>query len=120
MKMGELVKAGKVFRKIMTQEIGIRTAYDLAKMAKKMDLHLDFFDEKRIRILNKYYESTNGNLVPKSQEDLEKAQSEMEELLELDVEFEDFEKVVIPETEKIIVSACDMVVLESFVKFKEE
>lgn len=122
MKMSELVKAGAAFRKIINQEIGIRTAYNLAKMIKPLDIHLNFYDKKRMQIIDKHYNREDGKLVPKSPEDFEKAQTEMTELLELEIELEGIEKVIIPESEKINISVNDMLVLSDFIeiKFTEE
>lgn len=122
MKMIELVNASPALRKLATQDLSVRVAYEISRLIKKLDEHLSFHDQKFHDLLTKYCEQKEEHWYPKSPEDGERFQSERAELLDLTVELDDFKKIIIPADEKISLSAVDIMALENFIdiKFEEE
>lgn len=122
MKMIELVNASPALRKLATQDLNIRTAYEISRLIKKLDEHLEFHDQKFNELLTKHCEVKEEHWYPKTLEDGKQFQAEREKLLELTVELAVFRKITIPAGEKISLSAVDIMALENFIeiKFEEE
>lgn len=122
MKMLELVNASPALRKLATQELGIKTAYDVSRVVKSLDSHLDFYDQKYTEMLSKYCDQDGDKWIPKTSGDYAALQAERAELLDLEVDLGEIKKAIIPATEKLTLSAVDLMALENFVeiKFEEE
>lgn len=122
MKMLELVNAAPALRKLAMQEIPVKTAYEIARVVRRLDEHLEFHDQKFNEMLQKYCELKDDKWFPKTPEDNESLTVERAELLELDVDLGEFKKAVVAADNKLSISAADLITLENFIeiKFEEE
>lgn len=118
MKMIDLVNASPALRKLATQDLSVRVAYEISRVIKKLDEHLNFHDQRFSELLTKYCEQKDEHWYPKSKEDGERFQSERAELLDLTIDLGEFKKVTIPADEKIAISAVDVMSLENFIEIK--
>lgn len=122
MKMLELVNAAPALRKLAMQEIPVKTAYEIARVVRRLDEHLEFHDQKFNEMLQKYCELKDDKWFPKTPEDNASLTAERAELLELDVDLGEFKKAVVAADNKLSISAADLITLENFIeiKFEEE
>lgn len=118
MKMIELVNASPALKKLATQNLGIKAAYDVSRVIKLLDEHLNFHDQKFNEMLSKYCEQDGDKWIPKTSEDFAAFQKEREELLDLEIEIGEFKRAVISIDENITLSAVDIMALENFVEIK--
>lgn len=118
MKMIELVNASPALKKLATQNLGIRAAYDVSRVVKVLDEHLSFHDQKYSELLTKYYKQDGDKWIPKTSDDFIAFQKERAELLDLEVELGEIKKAIIPVGEDITLSAVDLMALEHFVEIK--
>lgn len=122
MKMFELVNASPALRRLATQELNIKTAYDISRVIKSLDPQLEFYDHKYAEMLSKYCDQDGDKWIPKTSGDHTALQAERAELLDLEVDISEIKKAIIPATEKLTLSVVDLMALENFIviKFEEE
>lgn len=118
MKMIEIVNASPALKKLATQDLGIRAAYEVSRVIKTLDDHLEFHDRKFNEMLSKYCEQDGDKWIPKTSDDFSAFQTERAELLDLEVEIGEIKKAIIPVDENITLSAVDIMALEKFVEIK--
>lgn len=117
MKIGQIVEALPSLQKLAGQELTIKKLYKISKLMGKLNEELAFYNEQRAKILAKYCDVVDNRYVPR-EEDVEKLNAEMSELLDTEIEYEVHE-VVIGTDENIKLSYNDLVALENFVSLEE-
>ena len=100
--LGKIVNSVAALRKMASQDLSLKTAYETYKLIKIMNEHLGYFDENRDRIC----------------ELADNQDKELEALLQTEVELADFQKVKVL-SEKVNMSALDLMELEEFIEFTE-
>ncbi|MGN1410285.1 MAG: hypothetical protein ACI4XJ_08920 [Eubacteriales bacterium] len=117
MKMKELVDALPSINKIANQELSSPVLYSVNKLLSKFDAELKFYDKRRMELIDKYCEQSDGKVIPKKEtaEEFEKA---MRELLDVEVDVGGIKRVEIPEDENIRLSYADLCVLDGFITIK--
>ena len=118
MKIIQIVEARPSLQKLATQDLSIKTLYKISKLLGKLDEELAFYDEHRIKILEKYCDIVGNQYVPR-QEDTAKLNFEINELLDTDIEYE-VKEVTIGIDEDVKLSYNDVVVLRGFVRIEGE
>lgn len=101
--LGRIVNSVAALRKMASQDLSLKTAYETYKLIKIMNEHLGYFDENRERIC----------------ELADNQDKELEALLQTEVELADFQKVKVSLSEKVNMSALDLMELEEFIEFTE-
>ena len=91
--LGKIVNSVAALRKMASQDLSLKTAYE----------HSGYFDENRERIC----------------ELADNQDKELEALLQTEVELADFQKVKVSLSEKVNMSALDLMELEEFIEFTE-
>lgn len=104
MKLYEIVNAGAAMRRLMSQEVSLRTAYQLSLLVDRLNPHLSYFDSNRERI---------SALADAGSE-------ELDALLGEDIEMEKVNKVSVRLSENVSLSAADVMHLRKFVDFVEK
>ena len=99
--LGKIVNSVAALRKMASQDLSLKTAYETYKLI--MNEHLGYFDENRDRIC----------------ELADNQDKELEALLQTEVELADFQKVKVSLSEKVNMSALDLMELEEFIDFTE-
>lgn len=102
MKLYEVVNAGGSLRRLLGQELSLRTAYRLNLLVDKLNPHLSYFDSNRERI---------SKLAGAGDQ-------ELDALLEEDVDII-VDKVPVRLDEDVKLSALDVMRLKKFVEFVE-
>lgn len=102
MKLYEIVNAASSLRRIVNQEVSLKTAYRLSLLVDKLNPHLAYFDQHQERV-SKLADNKDA---------------ELDELLNEEVQLE-FDKVEISLEEKVSISAMDVLNLKDFVTFSE-
>ena len=100
MKLYQVVNAGASLRRLIVQELSLRTAYKLNLLVDQINPHLSYFDSNRERI-SKLADTGDA---------------ELEALLEEDVDI-NISKVQIRLDEDAKLSAIDVMQLNGFVEF---
>lgn len=118
MKLQTVVEAKTRMEKLAAKELPLKTAHRLWKMVTAMNEHLQFFEHKRVAILETYGEVNGGKYVPKEGTG-NTMNDKILELLNMEIEW-DMEPVEISVEENIRVTTADITALEPFVKFREE
>lgn len=121
MKLIKIVEAFPALRKLAAAEVSVKHLYWVRKMINAIQPEYTFFDEKRKELVEKYCDVSDITAIKVLPGMLDKFNTDMKELLELDVTV-DFKVVTIPDTENIKLSLNDLEALEGFVKinFTEE
>lgn len=117
-KLKSIIQAIPALAKLSAGDLTLRTAYDLQKSVNVLQKEADFFTERRDKIFNKYGERQNDGTFRFEKENENTAVAELEALLSLEVT-PDCERVRIPLTEDVKISANDLGVLLPFVEFAE-
>jgi hypothetical protein len=100
MKLYEIVNAVTPLRKLVAQDLSLKTAYRVSKLVDKLNTHLTYFDQNRDRIAKL---ADNDS-------------KELDELLDEDIDL-DADKVQISLDEPVKLSAGDIGSLEKFIEF---
>lgn len=102
MKLITMVNAASALRKLSEKDISIKKAYELYRLAQKLNEYLGYFDANREKIISLS----------------ENQDQKLKELL--DTEFDvSFGKVKLKLDENIEISVYDIMNLEGFVEFEE-
>lgn len=115
MKMSELISAAPALRKLASQDLPLRTAYAVSRVVKQTQEHLAFYDQKHNEAVEKYYdEQEEGQWKPKSPETAAAFKTEIEELLELELDIGEIKKPIISIDcdDGLTLSANDLVALD--------
>lgn len=84
-------------QEINKTKLPVRSAYQMAKLLKEIDLKGQLFSEVQQKLIEEYGTKTeSGDEYSFEQENLEKFQSEIEELLNTDFEI-DYKPIMLPE-----------------------
>lgn len=102
MKLIDIVRAGSSLRKLSTQDLSLKKAYAVFKLIEHLNIHLKYFDENRERIAP--LADINS--------------PELEELLLSDID-DTFDAIDIDISEKVEISALDIMNLNGFINFIE-
>ena len=95
--LGKIVNNVATLRKMASQDLSLKTAYETYKLIKIMNEHLGYFDENR----------------DKNCELADNQDKELEALLQTEVELADFQKVKVSLSVKIMIqSICHLLVLK--------
>lgn len=100
MKLYKIVNAGASLRRLMTQDLRLKTAYHLSLLVNQLNVHLGYFDENRERI-SKLADHEDA---------------ELDALLHEEVDIS-IHKVKIRLDENVSLSVEDIMRLEGFVDF---
>ncbi len=101
--LNKIVNSVAALRKMASQDLSLKTAYETYKLIKIMNEHLGYFDDNRERI-SKLADNQD---------------KELEELLQTEVELADFQKVKVSANEKVNMTALDLMELEDFIEIIE-
>lgn len=101
MKIFEIVNASTALRRLVNQDMPLKTAYWLTRLVDKLNTHLSYFDQNMERI----------------QKLADNKDSELDALLQEEVEV-DFKKVTIVLDDRIRISTSDILTLrDNFIDF---
>ena len=101
--LGRIVNSVSALRKMASQDLSLKTAYETYKLIKIMNEHLGYFDDNREKI----------------SELADNQDKELEALLQTEVELVNFQKVKVSLKENVNMSAMDLMELEEFIEFTE-
>lgn len=118
MKLQTIIAAKKPMQILAMERLPMKTAHDLYQLAKKLDVHNAFFEEKRVSILNECAIVQDGKYVPKPGQESE-MNRQLEELVSMEIK-EEWDKVKISMVNDVKLSMVDIIALEPFVIFEEE
>ena len=97
MQLSEIVSAAPALQKLILQELPLPTAWRLSKLIGLCNPALDFYGIQRVKCRD---------------------QSEVEKLMEMDINMDGFEPVTIVMDDSIRLSAADVKTLEPFVQWE--
>ena len=117
--MRTIVLAIPALSKLSAGDLSLRLAYRLKRSIDAIQKEDDFFSQQRIKILDKYGTLAESGDYTFADGQEEKAITELDELLELEVTL-DVPVMAIPITEELRLSVNDLEVMSPFVEFKEE
>ena len=118
MKIIQVLEARPSLQKLAAQDLSIKTLYKVSKLLGKLDEELAFYNEQRNKILAQYCDIVDNQYVPR-EEELQKLNEEMQELMNIEIEYE-VKEVVIGLDENIKLSYNDLMTLVGFVRIEGE
>ena len=118
MKIVQIVDARPSLQKLATQELSIKTLYEVSKLLDKLDEELVFYNKQRDKILEKHCDIEGNQYKPREAE-IEQLNAKMQELLEMEIGYE-VKEVAISINEDVKLSYNDLVQLRGFVKIVGE
>jgi hypothetical protein len=116
MKIVQVVDARPSLQKLATQDLSIKTLYKVSKLLDKLDEELVFYNKQRDKILAKHCDIEGNQYKPREAE-VEKLNAEMQELLNMEIEYE-VKEVAIDVNEDVKLSYNDLVSLRGFVRIE--
>lgn len=119
MKMKTLIDAAPALKKIANSDMSIKTAYAVKKLVDIIEPELEYFDETRCKIIDKYSEGPEGSkVISDAYRDI--CAGEIADLLDIDVKA-DITPVKIPAGEQSIkIAPNDLMVLAGIIDFEVE
>ena len=118
MKIVQVVEALPSLQKLAGQDLSIKKLYKISKLLGNLENEIAFYNEQRNKILAKYCDIVGNQYVPR-EENVEKLNVEMKELLDTEIEYE-VKEVIIDTDENIKLSYNDLVQLKGFVRIEGE
>lgn len=118
MKIVQVVEALPSLQKLAGQDLSIKKLYKVSKLLGNLENEIAFYNEQRNKILAKYCDIVGNQYVPR-EENVEKLNVEMKELLDTEIEYE-VKEVIIDTDENIKLSYNDLVQLKGFVRIEGE
>ena len=117
MKIIQVVDALPSLQKLAAQDLSIKTLYKVSKLLGNLHNEIAFYTEKRNKILSQYCDIVGNQYVPRKENEAQ-LNAEMQELLDIDIEY-DVKEVVIGTDEDVKLSYNDLVALKGFVRIEE-
>lgn len=118
MKIVQVVEALPSLQKLAGQDLSIKKLYKVSKLLGNLENEVAFYNEQRSKIMAKYCDVVGNQYKPR-EEDMEKLNAEMAELLNTEIECE-VKEVVIDTDEDVKLSYNDLRALQDFVRIEEE
>ena len=123
MTLGEIVQAAPTISSIMEEKTKARTAFLIARIAKKVKEECDLFDEAREKLIYKYGEKdSSGELVHDykgnyhiQKEDIAVFNQEMQQLLATKIELE-IDYITLEDLEDLSISPKEILAIEKMIK----
>lgn len=112
-----LLNAVNAFKELSERDISFKVGYNIAKIIKKIDVELEYFEKKRMEFLKEYgdpetFESQNIRI---KEENLEKFNSKIKELMEVEIEL-DIKKMRLDDLEEIKFSSKNIQMIQDFIE----
>ena len=119
MQLKEIVSAVPALSKLASANLRLKTAYTLKQMADILQKEVDFFEQERKKILEKYGKVQEDGSVLIPVEQRTKAEEEYNRLLSMEVQPE-FSRLRISLSEDAKLSVNDLSLLAPFADFVED
>ena len=119
MQLKEIVSAVPALSKLASANLRLKTAYTLKQTADILQKEVDFFEQERHKILEKYGKVQEDGSVLIPVEQRTKAEEEYSRLLSMDVQPE-FSRLRISLSEDVKLSVNDLSLLAPFADFVED
>ena len=119
MQLKEIVSAVPALSKLASANLRLKTAYTLKQTADILQKEVDFFEQERKKILEKYGKVQEDGSVLIPVEQRTKAEEEYSRLLSMDVQPE-FSRLRISLSEDVKLSVNDLSLLAPFADFVED
>jgi len=116
MKMYQIINAVPAFGKLGNSDMKMSDAYKVQKMLSTLQTEIDFFNEKKLALAQKYGTVNGDGSVDIPKENQAEAQAALGELMNIDVQAE-FKVIKIPINDNIELTANDIGFLAPFVEF---
>ena len=117
MKIKQVIDAMPSLQKLAGQDLSIKKLYKVSKLLGNLDNEVVFYYEQRNKIMSKYCDVVGDQYVPR-EENMDKLNAELGELLDTDIECE-IKEVAIDTDEDVKLSYRDVVALNGFVRIEE-
>jgi hypothetical protein len=117
MKIIQVINALPSLQKVAAQDLPMKKLYKISKLLGSLDNEIAFYNAQRNKILTKYCDIVGNQYVPRK-EDEGKINSELNELLNTDIECE-INEVFIGDVDNIVLSYNDLMNLQGFVTIEE-
>lgn len=112
--LGELLNGKPALEKLVNLEIGIKTAYKISRIIRKLNEELQHFEEQRQKLVTQYGEpQENGNVIV-TEENMEAFAQELNDLVALEIKL-DFEAVSLDELGDVKMAPAELMLIEKFV-----
>ena len=118
MKIRQVVDALPSLQKLAGQELTTKTLYKIQKLFGNLEREIAFYDEQRNKIMSKYCDIVGNQYKPR-EDSMVALNTELGELLDIDIECE-VKEVVIGLNENIKLSYNDLLALRGFVRIEGE
>lgn len=119
MNMRELLECVPTLRKLGAAEVSLKTLYGLKRILDKLEENLNFYEDVRREVIQKYCENRDGQTVAKI--GMEKiASDKIAELLDMEIVLDGVEKVKIPIGEGVRLSYSELTAVSAFVELEDE
>lgn len=125
-KISELLNSTEVLQKLSRTDLKAKPSWKVARLLKSADVEIQEFNDTRLKLIQKYgQKDENGELVTDAdgncqiiQESIAQFSSELNELLNTDVEI-NADRIRIEDIEHLDFTPAEMSILEPFIDFGE-
>ena len=116
-KLGNVLNVQSVLPKVLENTLKIKTLYNFEKLTEKLSKELEFIEKNRNEMIKKYGEELEPNKWVVKQENTELFVNELKELLDIEIELSEVEKIQIKEIEDVKLNADEYIGLKPFLNF---
>jgi hypothetical protein len=117
MKIRQVVNALPALQKLAGCELSLKVLYKIKKLLGNLEGEIAFYNEQRIKILDKYCDIVGDQYVPRDGE-MEAFNAELNELFNVEIGCE-VEQVTIGVGEDVKLSYNDLLMLDGFISLEE-
>lgn len=116
LKLSQLIAMRGSLVKLIEKDLPIKQSFNLAKFIKKANDELEQFEQQRVKLVNRYgAKDEEGNIAVKD-EFQQQFVNELNELTEIEVDFEDFKPLKLADLRNIYFTTNDMMSLIDIVE----
>ena len=108
LKLSQLIAMRTSLVKLIEKDMPIKQSYNLARFIKKANAELESFEETRVKLVNKYGEKDEAGNVAVSEVNQQQFLNELNELTEIEIEFEGFRPLKLADLRNITIPTNDM------------
>lgn len=119
MKLLDIINGYKAVLRLYNKQLPLRTAYSILKIKTTLEPYFKAQQDDEVKLVNKYNGTINGDFLSfENQEICDKFNDEISVLLQCEKKIK-FDKVNIPLSTSIDISAAELEMLDKFVNFTE-
>ena len=114
-KLGQILNSKDVLPKLLLSELRIKTIVKIERLLIKIQKELEFIEKQHVELVKKYGETTDNSQWNVKAENIQVFTSEFNELLDLEIEVAEVEKLDVNEIGNVVLDTKDYVLIKPYI-----